>query len=79
MQLMTLSFCRLNKFIVDVSVRFTLQCYFEDCISSTLTSLERFMSLRTLITMVDSVSLGLDLLAAPRVRSTDRMFLSPKS
>ncbi len=46
---------------------------------SRLTSLDKFMSLRTLMTMVDSVSLGLARLAAPSVRSTDRMFRRPKS
>lgn len=44
-----------------------------------LTSFERFMSLRTLMTMVDSVSLGLARLAAPSVRRTDRMLRRPKS
>lgn len=44
-----------------------------------LTSLDRFMSRSTLMTMVDSVSLGLARLAAPNVRRTDRMFLRPKS
>lgn len=44
-----------------------------------LTSFERFMSLKTLITMVLSVSFGLALLLAPRVLKTDRIFLRPKS
>ncbi|TNN79752.1 hypothetical protein EYF80_009985 [Liparis tanakae] len=44
-----------------------------------LTNLDKFMSLRTLMTMVDSVSLGLARLAAPRVLSTERMFRRPKS
>ena len=43
------------------------------------TSLERFMSLRTLMTMVLSVSPGLALLLAPNVLSTDKIFLRPKS
>ena len=37
------------------------------------------MSLRTLITMVLSVSLGRALLLAPKVLNTDKMFLRPKS
>lgn len=44
-----------------------------------LTSFDKFMSLRTLITIVDSVSLGLARLAAPNVRRTDRIFRRPKS
>ena len=47
--------------------------------SSSSTSFETFMSFRILITVVVSVSLGFSLLALPRVLSTDRMFLSPKS
>lgn len=42
-------------------------------------SFERFISRRTLITIVLSLSLELTLLAAPKVRSTDRMFRRPKS
>ena len=44
-----------------------------------LTNLDKFMSLRTLMTMVFSPSSGLLLLAAPRVLNTERMFLRPKS
>ena len=43
------------------------------------TSLDRFMSLRTLITMMDSGSLVFARLAAPSVRRTERMLRSPKS
>jgi len=42
-------------------------------------SLERFISRRTLITMVLSLSLELTLFAAPKVRSTDKIFRRPKS
>lgn len=44
-----------------------------------LTSFERFISLRTLMTIVSSLSVGLALFAAPRVLSTDRMLRNPKS
>jgi hypothetical protein len=44
-----------------------------------LTSLERFMSRITRMTIVDSVSTGLALFAAPNVRRTDRMLRRPKS
>ena len=58
---------------VDIVVLFSSQ------FSQFLTSLERFMSLSTLITVVLSLSCGLARLAAPSVRKTDRMFLKPKS
>lgn len=59
---------------------FWADCFAKDCLrTERRTSLERFMSFRTLLTMVDSVSLGLERLAAPRVRRTDRMFRKPKS
>lgn len=44
-----------------------------------LTSLERFISLSTLITIVFSLSPTLNRFAAPRVLRTDRIFLKPKS
>lgn len=42
-------------------------------------SLERFMSLRTRMTIVLSESLELTLLDAPKVLSTDNIFRRPKS
>ena len=47
--------------------------------SSSSTSLERFMSRNTRITIIGSPSSGLALLNAPKVRNTDRMFRRPKS
>ena len=42
-------------------------------------SFERFMSLKTRMTIVLSVSLELTLFAAPKVLNTDNIFRRPKS
>lgn len=49
------------------------------CNGYILTSLERFMSLRPLITVLISLSSGLALFCDPSVLSTERIFLNPKS
>lgn len=49
------------------------------CLGLVHTSLERFMSRSTLMTMLDSVSEGRARFMAPSVLNTDKMFLKPKS
>jgi len=44
-----------------------------------LTSFDKFMSRRTLMTVVLSESFGFCRLFAPNVRSTDKIFRKPKS
>ena len=53
-------------------------CKQQGC-TPTHTSLDRFMSRRTRMTVVLSLSFGYFLFTVPRVRSTDRMLRRPKS
>ena len=55
-----------------------LSDYNENC-PDILTSFDKFIFLKTLITVLLSLSSGFALLLAPSVRRTESMFLKPKS
>ena len=67
---------KMTKNIIQLSSNTHLICSQQSVIP---TNFERFMSLRILMTHTGSGSSGLARLNAPKVRSTDRMFLRPKS